>query len=965
MADRSSEEEEKANCKSDVQNGDDSELQEQSISSEESSGPMEMADNNVATLPETTSNEQPQRDEMMEKAETSKPAATVPGAVAHGGDRPSDHAANRKLEAATVSPVARAASRSDQVPITNGPARASSGDSKMSAARSIASSGGSSAMTFRQSLIQNSSVNEDDAFLSSDEEVAPGAMSVSVASVAESADSAVRQIPRGISAKVVSGDESLTAAELREKVRREAQEEVQRRIRDSAVFGEATVIREEDEEEEGPSNRKKFYVILAAAVVATIVVVVLAVTLTGSDDHNPPRPVNSLCRNAFGPLMNQTGGIVDGNIRPQTETDIFPCQVGGDEDDGFGLWYFLDGTGKRLSASTCVGTELDTQVLVFSGSCDNLVCVGGGDQLCGDASAVGWLALEATRYYILVRGFRASVGKFTLVIDELSDNGSCDKSELIDAGESPVFGSTRNLPSNESTAQCNSTPVVAPGSWYHVKGDGSSKCAFANSDDPTSVSYQLELSLFSGSCADPTCVDSKPGKNISSAHRTEHLVWKAEAGLEYFLRVNGAEVNAVGDFFLHLLSPPPNVVCDEALQIEPGGNSVSGTTVDSCQVVPVLCPKASQSRDMVGVWFVVNGASSGQLTAFADFEVETNCVSPRGAFAQISIYRGAANSCSELSCVDFADYCNPDQNETVSQWLADPGETYYLHVQVSMSSAFSLRLEETALEVPDRCEDAIAVSTDESVLASTVNANINDLGECSSISAEIPTVFFSVNGTGSDMTASLCNEGTNFAAGMTIISGDCQNLSCVNSNVLTCDGLRSVATWSSVVGQNYYIAVHGLNSADQSGRFNLTVSNRGIDVENDFCATAEDVLIPSVTNGSTTDAIVDNNRLCGGGRTNPESPGIWYSIVGNGSTLTASLCNDGTDFDTFVQVLSGSCDALVCVASNDDFESEACDNKSVVSWNATQDETYYILVTGFTVSDFGSVVLNVTMEEEV
>jgi hypothetical protein len=977
MADRSSKEK---NDSTSDNNGDESQPLK-SLSRTDSLGPMNMPDGGPMTLQDNTNDEQQQSDEV-EKAQSSKPAATSAGAVAYRDGLHGERAANRKLNqlqeetsaslpGATNVPHQRPSGKkgaqysAEEINSDEGINRSVATSNASANGSSVGhSTGGSAYPTFRQSRLQSSSEDEDEEFFSSDEETAPGARRVSVEPVSESVGNAQRVIPRGISAKVVSNDETLNAAELREKVRREAQQEVERRIIDTTVYGEATIIREEDEEEDDSGNRK-WYIAVAVAV-TVIIVVTLSVALTGSDDPDPIQSVNSICSSAFGPLANFTGGTTEGNIQPQADVDIVTCQVGAD--DGFGLWYYLDGTGNRLSASTCIGSDsepqTDTQVLVFSGSCDDLICIGGGDQLCGAHSAVGWLAEQGVRYYILVRGFRASLGRFTLTIDELSDNEKCDSATVIDTVESPVFGSSRNLTLNDSIEACNGTMAVAPGSWYRVEGDGSYKCTYSNSDDPSSLKYQLQLFLYSGSCTDPTCVASATGQDVASTHRTAHVVWKAESNVDYFLHVHGVELNSVGDFLVHLLSPPSNVICDEALVIQVGGIAESGTTIDSCRVVPTECPRVLEAGDSSGVWYVVNGTSSNLLTAYADFEVETNCKSTRGASAQVSVFRGSTYGCSKLDCVDFIDFCDPGSKATASQWLSDPGETYYLFVQVSENSPFTLKLEESTLQVPDRCEDSVGTSIASSVLGSTMNATADDLGECSTISAETPTVFFMVNGTGSDITASTCNEGTNFATGITIVTGDCENFGCVESTVVTCDGIRSIASWPSASGQTYYVAVHGMTNAEpDSGRFNLTLSNRGIDVENDFCNTADEVLIPSATNGSTANATLNDNQRCGGNRSNPKSPGIWYSVLGQGSLLIASLCNDGTDFDTLIQVFSGSCDSLVCVASNDDFDSDFCDKKSLVSWNATQDERYYILVTGFAATDVGSVVLNITLEE--
>ena len=70
---------------------------------------------------------------------------------------------------------------------------------------------------------------------------------------------------------------------------------------------------------------------------------------------------------------------------------------------------------------------------------------------------------------------------------------------------------------------------------------------------------------------------------------------------------------------------------------------------------------------------------------------------------------------------------------------------------------------------------------------------------------------------------------------------------------------------------------------------------------NDLCQNAIPIDVPSVTQGTTINATVDNSfPTCGVPVT---SPGVWYSVVGTGNTMTASLC-DGTDFDSRLSVSS-------------------------------------------------------------
>ncbi len=113
---------------------------------------------------------------------------------------------------------------------------------------------------------------------------------------------------------------------------------------------------------------------------------------------------------------------------------------------------------------------------------------------------------------------------------------------------------------------------------------------------------------------------------------------------------------------------------------------------------------------------------------------------------------------------------------------------------------------------------------------------------------------------------------------------------------------------------------------------------------NDHCEDAIGPLgVPSITPGSTVGADVDPAPYCDVAVT---SPGVWYTVIGTGGTMTASLCNEGTDYDSKLTVYCGSCDdmpGLTCVAGNDDY----CGLQSEVSWCSQYGAEYLILVHGF------------------
>ncbi|MEM7161509.1 MAG: T9SS type A sorting domain-containing protein [Bacteroidota bacterium] len=113
--------------------------------------------------------------------------------------------------------------------------------------------------------------------------------------------------------------------------------------------------------------------------------------------------------------------------------------------------------------------------------------------------------------------------------------------------------------------------------------------------------------------------------------------------------------------------------------------------------------------------------------------------------------------------------------------------------------------------------------------------------------------------------------------------------------------------------------------------------------DNDMCTGAIPVDCGETVNGSTEFANISlNGEFCG---TSIDSPGIWYSIVGDGSLIEASTC-DSADFDTKISVFTGTCDSLICVTGIDD-SFPCAGNTSIASWQSVPGEQYFILVHGF------------------
>ena len=115
--------------------------------------------------------------------------------------------------------------------------------------------------------------------------------------------------------------------------------------------------------------------------------------------------------------------------------------------------------------------------------------------------------------------------------------------------------------------------------------------------------------------------------------------------------------------------------------------------------------------------------------------------------------------------------------------------------------------------------------------------------------------------------------------------------------------------------------------------------------ENDLCEDAIRVSVPGFAVGGTETATIDDEfPFCG---TSITAPGVWYSVIGTGNTITATTCSEFTEYDTKISVYCFSCADPICVGGNDD----DCDMfgglHSTVTWCSQEGTEYLILVHGF------------------
>ena len=252
----------------------------------------------------------------------------------------------------------------------------------------------------------------------------------------------------------------------------------------------------------------------------------------------------------------------------------------------------------------------------------------------------------------------------------------------------------------------------------------------------------------------------------------------------------------------------------------------------------------------------------------------------------------------------------------------------------------------------DLCEDAIELDIvsfglpiNAIAYGNTDFATIKDVETCGNtlVASDQPGVWYYVMGSGGVLTALTCNDFTNFDTKISIYRNTCSNLQCVDANDDGCENFQSRISWNSVVGEKYYILVHGFQTSPTG---NYAVQVRATEPVNDNCDQAQGPLVAGDSVWGTTIFATDDfggngaalGRECGFGSYG-NVPGIWYKTIGTGSIMTADTCDQRTDYDTKIHIFDGdNCGrnglGLQCLIGNDNNVEcgELTTRRSKVSW---------------------------------
>jgi hypothetical protein len=140
---------------------------------------------------------------------------------------------------------------------------------------------------------------------------------------------------------------------------------------------------------------------------------------------------------------------------------------------------------------------------------------------------------------------------------------------------------------------------------------------------------------------------------------------------------------------------------------------------------------------------------------------------------------------------------------------------FYLFVHGPNETAvgdFALSMEEEP--VNDSCDLSLQIDTrTNSYLGSTHNATLGVEKGCEKRAPPTYGLWYTLVGTGSEVTISTCSQQTKFDTDISVFAGSCSDLTCVISAKDGC-GDQAAVTWITEADVVYYVQIRGANPSE-------------------------------------------------------------------------------------------------------------------------------------------------------
>ena len=617
--------------------------------------------------------------------------------------------------------------------------------------------------------------------------------------------------------------------------------------------------------------------------------------------------------------------------------DALPCLFG---TIGKGVWFYYTPTVSGTSVVDTCGSDFDTKIAIFSGSCGALACIGTNDDSCGLQSSFSFACVGGTTYRICAGGYAGKSGNLKLRAYSVC-NGAPPSNDTC-ANASPLNDTL--LYSSEYTAcaiddtnlPCTGENTIYRGVWYRFTATATGTATV----DTCGSDFDTKLIVFSGTCGALTNL----GCNDDFCGLQSSVSFPCTAGSNYLVCAGGYGGHG-GNLKIRAFS-----VCAGGVL---GNDTCAGATylLDSQSYTALNTACAMDDTNLLctgtmyrGVWFTYTPTVSGNAT------VDT-CGSSFDT--KIAIYSGSCGALASIGCNDDSSACGGVFTlQSSYTFPCTVGVTYRICAGGYGGALGNLNIRAysvcTGTPANDLCAGAIALA-ENAYYAQNTGCATDDLAlPC--LGTDYKGVWFTYTPAVSGW-AVVDTCPSDFDTKIEVLSGACGALTSLGCNDDADCGsawsLQSSFGFSCTAGTTYRICAGGFGGAFG----NLQIRARTTVPPNDTCAGAfglsDGVYFPEHTGTATDDATTS----CVSYSTIFKGVWFYYYPIRTG-TLTVDTCPSG--FDTKIEAFSGACGALTSLGCNDD--TLGCGNglQSRLSIPVMCGTTYYICAGGFYTNYSGS-----------
>ncbi|MFT6814604.1 MAG: hypothetical protein ACJAZ3_000495 [Sphingobacteriales bacterium] len=664
----------------------------------------------------------------------------------------------------------------------------------------------------------------------------------------------------------------------------------------------------------------------------------------------PPAPVNDSCQNAFALAVNDVGNC-SGNefsatLIGATNSGVeSSCQFEGESRD---VWFkFNTGTENRLNLTidetvNSIGYELYQNCSTKDNTLN-----------CGRINGNGSIRISqletSTEYWIRMFEIQNGSGfDFDICVSKVGaapDNDSCQNATVLvpQTGENCtnlISGTTFGATNSGDESDCSFSNNEEFDVWYSFNSD-------------TGINFSLFYDYLAPNFNGPVwyelynaCGVKDESEQCGAMYSNAEFISlnALDTQTTYLIRIMSlndgrGEVNF--DLCLRLNpNPPINDMCSGALLIE-GDTSIESSNNDaSSQNSPNCGPPQNNN-----LWYKIVGNDKHINLSTCDFS---------NFDTRIAVYAG---NCNDLVCIaENDDACN---SQSIVDFDALEGVTYFVSVggygQSKGDFTLTVTYSDGGAPDNDNCNNATFIQntgdfgcTGLNNLGSTKNATSSAISDCDANVSEVDVWYeFYSNGTTADLKIfNLLYEGDSIGyelysfCGMkaTTVTNYCGKLA---------NGER--VSFAGMTNQSYYLiriySTGETNNRRTDFSFCLNTQELSETPANDLCSSAISISCGDTLTGTTEGASVLSSLAdlnC-----SPLSKGVWYVVEGTGDSVNLSTCSFETNFDTRIEIYTGTCTELTCVDANDDLQScEVFGNQSGIKFSTLLGQQYFVYVNG-------------------